>query len=92
MKLVSGLIALSIVSLFVYRASGADTWTIGNRRIQVTIRLASDGLIVSEIVNPLTGRGVTAGETPIGSSTINGVTSALGASAGGLGPLRGRCL
>jgi alpha-galactosidase len=65
------------------RVTGAETWTIGNSRIQATLRLSADGLLVSEIVNPQTGTVLTTGETATSGATVNGTTAALGASAAG---------
>lgn len=65
------------------RVASDDSWTIGNSRIQATLRLSADGLLISEIVNPMTGTVLTAGETPNSGATINGTTAALGSSAAG---------
>jgi alpha-galactosidase len=64
-------------------ASTADTWTIGNSRIQAELRLSSDGLLIGSIVNPQTGTVWSAGEVSDSGATVNGATSALGASAPG---------
>jgi alpha-galactosidase len=65
------------------RVSTADTWSIGNSRIQAELRLAADGLLISSIVNPGTGAVLTAGEGASSSASVNGTTAALGASAAG---------
>ncbi|HET7694555.1 MAG TPA: glycoside hydrolase family 36 protein [Vicinamibacterales bacterium] len=65
------------------RVSTEETWTIGNSRIQATLRLSADGLLVSGIVNPQTGATLTVGETATSGATVNGTTAALGASAAG---------
>ena len=65
------------------RVNTADSWTIGNTRIQATLRLSAEGLVVSEIVSLQTGAVLTAGETPNSGATINGTTAALGSSAAG---------
>ena len=65
------------------RVSSADVWTIGNARIQAELRLSSDGLLITSVVNPQTGTVLSAGEVPDSAVTVNGTTSALGASAPG---------
>lgn len=77
-------LALSIIALTPRdRLVRADTWTIGNSRIQAEFRLSADGLVISSIVNPETGSVLTAGESTNSSATINNTTAALGASAAG---------
>src|SRR5688572_5672606 len=63
------------------RVSSADVWTIGNARIQAELRLASDGLLITSVVNPQTGAVLNAGDAPDSAATVNGTTAALGASA-----------
>lgn len=65
------------------RVSSAESWTIGNSRITAELRLSADGLLISQIFNPQTGAVLTAEETADSAATVNGSTSALGASAAG---------
>jgi alpha-galactosidase len=64
-------------------AGAAETWTIGNTRIRATLTVTADGLVLTEIVNPATGRVLTSVEGPDSAITINGAAAALGASAAG---------
>jgi alpha-galactosidase len=78
------LIALSLaLSSSHGRLRSEDSWTIGNSRIQATLRLTADGLLISDITNPQTGTILSSGETASSASTVNGMTAALGASAAG---------
>ena len=65
------------------RGAAADTWTIGNAHIQATLRVSSEGLVISEIVNPETGSELLPAEAPDSTIAINGSTGALGSSAAG---------
>ena len=78
------LFVLTIAALSApHRVLTAETWTIGNNRIQAELRLAAEGLLISSIVNPATGAVLTAAEAPNSSATVNGTTAALGSSAAG---------
>jgi len=65
------------------RGRAADSWTIGNARIQATLRVSAAGLVLSEIVNPQTGSELLPEESPDSSVTVNGAAGALGSSAAG---------
>jgi alpha-galactosidase len=64
-------------------AAATESWTIGNGRISATLQLTSEGLVLSSIMNPATGRILIDGGTPDSAVTINGSASALGSSGAG---------
>jgi alpha-galactosidase len=78
------LLALSISIVSSYdRASTAESWTIGNSRIEAELRLSAEGLILRQVVNPETGAVLVDREGIDSTVTINGATAPLGASAAG---------
>ena len=77
-------IALTIAAVSSpHHVSSAESWVIGNSRIQAELRLSADGLLISQVVNPQTGAALSAEETADSAATINGSTAPLGASAAG---------
>lgn len=79
--------ALAVVVLLLLarsdRGAAADTWTLANARIELTLRLSADGLAIAAVRNPLTGASLLAAEAPDSTVTINGTAAALGSSAAG---------
>src|SRR6185312_8003452 len=63
-------------------AAQDQTWTIGNRRIQATLRLTAGGLVLDGVVDPRTGRSFGVASAPDSGVTINGVTSNPGSASG----------
>jgi alpha-galactosidase len=59
-----------------------QTWTIGNSRIQATLRLTVDGLVLDSVVDPTSGRAFGVASAPDSTVTINGVTSNPGSASG----------